>query len=232
MKKSYVRMAAAGLVALALTACSWPPVEEECTAYVSSYEQVTDFKMYADDGADGRPYLSLMFEDPVEYGPYTVEFRQLSEAYGDHGYEREYYWLIGPQCFYPDCIRSIDIVSDQEFNGRPAGTSLADVVMVVGATAAPYVESHYTTSFDWAHDVPSYYALLGERGRTVPQGVEPFVKPLAEFTSADLRLLLVAPFCLVFTEEPVVRKHTFSVTIRAADGYPRHAHEPVDFDNP
>ena len=123
-------------------------------------------------------------------------------------------------------------MSDQEFNGRQAGTSLADVVMVVGATAAPYVASHYTTSFDWEHDVPSYYALLGERGRTVPQGVEPFVKPLAEFTSADLRLLLVAPFCLVFTEEPAVRQHTFSVTIRAADGYPRQAHEPVDFDNP
>ena len=36
----------------------------------------------------------------------------------------------------------------------------------------------------------------------------------------------------LFTEEPAVRQHTFSVTIRAADGYPRHAHEPVDFDNP
>lgn len=232
MKKSY--LFGALLAALALTACSWPPVGEKNTAYVNSYEQVADLFVSVHQGTDGRPYLRVYFEDPVGYGPSTAEFRRLSEEYGDEGYEREYYWEFGPSCFYPECFQSIDIVSTQEFNGRPSGTSLADVVMVVGLTAAPYVESGYTAEFDWENDVPSYYALLDEndRGEERIKGVAPFVKPLSEFTSADLRLLLVTPFCLVFTEEPAIRQHMFSVTLRDPEGYPHRSHREVDFDAP
>lgn len=183
------------------------------------------------DGASSR-FLNCSFR-----GDYIVtdseEYVEIGELYGDVGFRRQA--TPGPRGFSPEWL-AVDVVSDQEFNGRPAGTSLADVTMFVGCSAAEYVAAGYPY-YEKFHPVvdevaAEWWAALslddvrsGYHWETTPVAI-----PLSEFGQDDWRLLTDDPFCIVFTEEPAVRKHTFTVTFRFTDGKSVSGSVELDFD--
>ena len=223
-----------GLLALlALTACS---PGKTGTSWRMSYMglywgDISNVWVEVKDGASSR-FLNCSFR-----GDYIVtdseEYVEIGELYGDVGFRRQA--TPGPRGFSPEWL-AVDVVSDQEFNGRPAGTSLADVTMFVGCSAAEYVAAGYPY-YEKFHPVvdevaAEWWAALslddvrsGYHWETTPVAI-----PLSEFGQDDWRLLTDDPFCIVFREEPAVRKHTFTVTFRFTDGKSVSGSVELDFD--
>lgn len=223
-----------GLLALlALTACNELPSGTSWRmSYMDDYlGDNSEVSVYVKDGESFR-FLQCRFS-----GDYILsnseEYVEIGELYGDTSFRRR--TTPGPRGFSPEWL-AVDVVSDQEFNGRPAGTSLADVTMFVGRSAAEYVAAGYP-EYEEFHPVVNEVAAewwaalpLDDVCSSFGWETTPVAIPLSEFGQDDWCLLTDDPFCIVFTEEPAVRKHTFTVTFRFTDGKSVSGSAELDFD--
>lgn len=230
MKKSCCLVA---LVALLLTACHKAPTGTWWRmSYMWCYwSDVSKVWVQVKDGTSFR-FLECSFRGDCIMSD-SEGYAEIGELYGDTDFRRQA--TPGPRGFSPEWL-AVEVVSDQEFNGRPAGTSLADVTMFVGRSASDFVAAGYPSYEDF-HPVVDEVAAewwaalsLDDVCSSLSWETTPVAIPLSEFGQEDWRLLTDDPFCIVFTEEPAVRQHTFTVTFRFTDGESVSESVECDFD--
>ena len=83
------------------------------------------------------------------------KFRELSAFYGDTHYNKPTY-PGGPYVLCNEFER-IDVISDRDFNDIPAGSSLDSVVELLAASAKPFIDSGYDSSYGWPDNAPAAY---------------------------------------------------------------------------
>lgn len=139
----------------------------------------------------------------------------LCKKYGDTGFNRPI--ALHSTTAIANRFVAIDIVSDSDFDERhKAGSSLADITRLAGASADNFVRSGYTATFDW-QNAPSFYKgdrLFAHYGsRDFPVYVR-----LSEIDDTDL-VLLNPTFFLTFDSQPTRSKsHRFRLTIEDEKG--------------
>ncbi len=144
------------------------------------------------------------------------EFESLCTHFGDISYNREVF-ADGSERYLADEFSAIDITSDRDFDAtHPAGTSLGDIGMFYGLSAAPFIASGYedneiTKARDALYDeFRTYRCSYGRYGDM------PIKKLVNDLTFEDLRLLY--SWCGIrFTVPPPAGHHTFTITFRSAE---------------
>ena len=141
----------AGLLAAAVTAagCRQAPTgntDGDGTISPSFVQQYYDLSAIAVRQYFDYPYIQIMPEtyETCSYSvPPSVRFKALSEKYGDTAYNRP----LAPfsHTVYCNEFSGIDIFSDRDFDAaHPAGTSLSDIVRIVGASPYRYIRLRST----------------------------------------------------------------------------------------
>lgn len=174
--------------------------------YIQSYLEAGEVKV---SNTGYHLLLKLQFVGK-KYLPYKDErgdrFREIGAFYGDTYYNKPSY-PGGPTALCNE-LTSIELVSNCDFNGRPPGTSLGDVVDLIASSAIPFLESGYEDWFDWSD--------TEYKGNYLPRGLTGFHSvsgPLSELDPAELRLLLAYDVFLKFLEVPDIKRHTFTITV-------------------
>lgn len=134
-------------------------------------------------------------------------------------------------------IESLDIVSDKDFCGIPAGESLAGIVRLVGFSCDEYINAGYKAVYDYTDKASCdrlSEAFKTSMQRYLPNGksalesgklscLYPTDKSLSEVSAKDLKLLgsgYMDDVCnLVFERVPdTADTHVFTVTIKGDNG--------------
>ena len=208
----------AGLLAAAVTAagCRQAPTgntDGDGTISPSFVQQYYDLSAIAVRQYFDYPYIQIMPEtyETCSYSvPPSVRFKALSEKYGDTAYNRP----LAPfsHTVYCNEFSGIDIFSDRDFDAaHPAGTSLSDIVRIVGASPYRYIRNGYTAPFDW-RELPEDYRI--ENGISYLEGYLPVNGTLCELDAEEMYMLDPFELYLKFTILPEIQKHTVTVVLR------------------
>ncbi len=189
----------------------------ESDHYIQLYYDIEELKVIT---YDERPNVVTIGYEAKEYnkgGKYGSQYMQLAKRYNDFGYGG---------AVYPGMYRAvgneftggIDVVSDKEFNGIPAGESLGGVVKLLTASAKRYIDSKYTEGYNWGEDTPEDFVFNGENLAAYFHeiGFSPIYGTLDSLDPAKLVLLHWEFIYLVFTETPAIKEHNLTITFRTA----------------
>ncbi len=142
-------------------------------------------------------------------------FRDLYTQYGDtdfNGYLVPYTMQAVATEF-----TAIDVTCDRAFDAaHPAGSSLADLVTLAGASAYPYLQSGYKASFDW-RTAPADYRFEEEPVAHYGSGFSPINNRLDALSPDDLRLLDPTLYLRFKTSPAQTGTYLFTVTMACAE---------------
>lgn len=175
--------------------------------------------------------ISVYESDWIHYNApeQESEYLELCAKYGDAGYSKVRTLPLAPNynwyCYVGVDIVSIDLVADQAWDDRPAGSSLADVCTLVSTTPRDYISSGYTEEYDWSQGVPYFdESECASNAEMFPER-KPVVKTLSECEASDLRLISweEGPFvCALYLPDPPKQQpsepYNFTVIITLEDG--------------
>ena len=154
----------------------------------------------------------------------------LSEGYDGFGYNDNTDVYTRLQREYDDChfnkVRgvesglkvainnfvSIDITSDADFNGIPAGESLASKVRIVAKSPCRWLKHHVT--FDWLNSAPQDFLSIDKNALYYFEELYPINMLVSEIRPSDLELLELKNVSFLFQENPEIKKHNFTVTFK------------------
>lgn len=146
------------------------------------------------------------------------EWKALNKKYDDTHYNG-YRVLPGQYNCYSNVFTGIEVVSDCEFNGIPAGDDLGSKVRIVARSPYKWLLSKATLSYDWS-DIPEDYYIV-DANSCKYNGFKwcefPVNKQLSDLTQDDFVLLETERFYLLFTETPSVKEQNITVTFREGD---------------
>ena len=112
---------------------------------------------------------------------------------------------------------AIDVTCDRAFDAaHPAGSSLADLVTLAGASAYPYLQSGYKASFDW-RTAPADYRFEEEPVAHYGSGFSPINNRLDALSPDDLRLLDPTLYLRFKTSPAQTGTYLFTVTMACAE---------------
>lgn len=126
-----------------------------------------------------------------------AEYKRLAEYFGDTCYNDKVAVLA--RVVVSDEVHDIDIVSSEDFNGHPAGTSLSDITEITYSTVWPFISSGYE---DWGNGIGFHINSM----------------LLSEFPPEAVKMM-ESDSSLKFTEIPEIKTHTFTVTVTAIDPF-------------
>lgn len=115
-------------------------------------------------------------------------------------------------CFITNKIRSIEVISTNDFNDIPAGNSLASkLTFLSGAVLPSIVNKSYDIETDPETDKYFWSVYY------ISPSCTPLIAPLFEINPDDLYLLDSRRTFIFFNELPEVKEHTFTVTFKGED---------------
>lgn len=182
------------------------------THYIQKYTQAQILTIHtmSDEGC----IKLLIGGDPITHHDEEA-FRDLYTKYGDtdfNGYLVPYTMQAVATEF-----TSIDVTCDQAFDpAHPAGSSLADLVTLVGASAYPYLQSGYKASFDW-RTAPADYSFEEEPVAHYGSGFSPVNNRLDALSPDDMRLLDPTLYLRFKTRPAQPGTYLFTVTMTCAE---------------
>lgn len=193
----------AGLLAACGTSDCEEPIDgaSYSTHYIQDYIDVDRLSV----SGGNQNYIALTGEGTAISGA------ALASYYKDTGYNSKIVPHSTKAISNP--FTAIDLTSDRDFDERhPAGTSLADIVYLAGASPNDYIRSGYVSKPDW-DDAPSVFGRYGFDWWYSSAKDTPIYLSLAEIGKYDLALLNPL-FFLVFESQPASNSpHTMTLTI-------------------
>jgi hypothetical protein len=185
--------------------------------YIQLYYDMEEISASVRDNFPGIIFIGYEAEEYSKGGKTEPQYMALAERYNDFGYD---------QAVYPGMYRAvsneftgIDVVSDKDFNGIPAGQSLGSVVKLLSASAKRYIDSKYSEWFNWGDNLPDDYIVNGVKLLTedFEYGFFPVYGTLDSLDPAELVLLYYSCICLTFTETPAIKEHNLTITFSDAE---------------
>lgn len=164
------------------------------------------------DGYSHTYYVRTKGEAISNSGSFEEQFIALSEKYGDTNYNQ---WsIVPPYVGLADDFTSVDVTSDQDFDPEhPAGTSLGDLVRLMGVSPYKFIQSGYTELYDWGSVSEEYRRIFSHYNHEC----DPVDKLLKDIQQEDL-LLFSPDFYLQFVTPPTLAKeHTLTITFRSEE---------------
>ncbi|WP_300750088.1 hypothetical protein [uncultured Alistipes sp.] len=170
------------------------------TCFIQDYveaEKITAF-------ADNESGMGFVAEGTL------IDGTLLASTYGDTGFNSH----IAPHStqVIANQFISMELVCDSDYDDQhKAGSSLADIVFLAGASPRDFIRSGYLSSFDW-NLAPEFY--VGNRSfASYHAKYAPVYLRLSEI-DGDSLMLLDPRFFLVFTTPPTSgAAHSFTLTI-------------------
>jgi hypothetical protein len=183
-------------------------------SYVREYYKPAGITLSARPDGNGMKFYFGFGKYVCRYsdeGDKKAVYDALCEKNGDMTFNRTV-WVGSPHpiiLYMSTTFVSVDVVSNADFDEQhPAGTSLADIIMLDSTTAKPYIDSGYVEyEYDKEHRYPYYFIH----------------KMLSEVIPYDLILLGdgrgIADGNFVFESLPTMSKeHTFTITFTDDEG--------------
>lgn len=202
-------------------------------AYVPEYYQMEAIEVVQSNNhiviyANGlSDYASITDEDPST-------FNALAEKHNDTSYNKRITYLetilqdMNPCCLKDD-FTTIHITSNADFDeSHPAGSLLDDIVIFHSSTPYPYIQSGYTSIYQWGIASNMLPALESTYQRNIFSCMEEahYVrKKVSELVPSDLTLLgdKWTEACLgiiEFIAEPTLhRHHTMNIKMVTDEGH-------------
>ncbi len=170
------------------------------TCFVQDYVEADQIKIFADNGSS----IGFVAEGTL------IDGNLLAPTYADTGFNSN----IVPHSTQAiaNQFMAIELVSNNDYDeGHKAGSSLADIVYLAGASPCDFIRSRYLSSFDW-NLAPEFYAE-NRSFASYHAKYAPVYLRLSEIDGNDL-MLLDPRFFLEFSAPPTLSTtHKFTLTI-------------------
>ena len=179
---------------------------------IVNYERMTDFSLSSAIYFGNQESIKVMGESEHYYMPESLRD---GDKYDDYHYNSVQ--IPGGYSAYVNEFQKIEVVSDVEFNGVPAGESIADKVMIFALTPYFWLKSGSTVTYDWSTSnvEHSFFSYL-TRFYTLPQ-MYLVNKKLSFLTEDDLQLLCPDNIYFRFIEKPEIKTHNITISFIEKD---------------
>ncbi len=173
---------------------------------IQTYERMTGLSLSSAVYFGNQESIKLGSESEYYYMPDVVLFR---EKYDDCHYNGAQ--IPGGYSALINEFHKIEIVSDTEFNGVPAGESIADKVIIFAVTPYPWLKSGSAVTYAWNESMVehSFFCRLGP-WFTLPQ-MYLVNKKVSSLTEDDLQLLCPEHIYFRFIEKPEIKTHNITM---------------------
>lgn len=183
------------------------------TSYISAFrDSVTQIVLNGMSGTDNPEIKGETFALGFSGGTYcnaehnSDRYRELLTAYGDTAFNA--YNTYSP-VVYAEAIRSISVISDQDFDEQhPAGSPLDDIVGLSAESAYSFISSHYEGKALYPPSDAEFVGYLDILNNV----------PLNQLTTDRLSLLEINDMYVVFLKSSVCKKHNITMTVTFTSG--------------
>lgn len=154
-------------------------------------------------------------------------YDSLCVAHSDMDYDKKRDYIVGTNwghCSMSD-IESISVVSNSNYdNQHMSGTSLNDIIRFISVSPQKFIDSNYTTTFDWTQNTPISFKkernMANFKNSSESSNYYPIDKKLSEIGKNELKLLMPETIgYLTFESYPTLNKiQVLSITFRLSNG--------------